>query len=234
MPPPAGGFFCARGIGIMGPMAKLILQRHLLSKWNKENKFTGWQDVPLSEEGLAQAPMVASKLPVKPDEVYTSPLVRNKETARLIAENISVRPVFLSSEDSTEVGENELSIYLTKALDERCYGKLEGKNKDEVKKEFGEEQVHLWRRSWDVAPPGGESLENVYNRALAFFQNKIEPKLRQDKNILIVGSHNSLRALAKYLEKIPDDVIADYEIPFGGMIVYDLDDNLSVVKKEVK
>lgn len=188
-------------------MSKLILLRHLQSQWNKENKFTGWTDVPISQEGLESAKEVAVKLTgINIDKVFTSPLSRNRETARLILENL---------------GKTDLPVVMDKALDERNYGELTGLNKDETKKKYGEEQVRLWRRSWDVAPPGGESLKDVYNRVLPFYQEFIEKELNAGKNILVVASHNSLRALIKYIEDIPDDKIIDIEMPPGGMKEYD-------------
>src|SRR3989344_5558169 len=122
-------------------MPELILLRHLQSQWNKENRFTGWTDVPLSKEGVESAKEIAEKLSgLKIDKIYTSPLVRNKETVSLILKNL---------------GEENLPIVIDKALDERNYGKLQGLNKDGVKKQYGEEQVRLWRRSWTEAPPEG-------------------------------------------------------------------------------
>ena len=190
-------------------MAKLILLRHLKSQWNLENRFTGWTDVSLSKEGIENAKEVADKLvTAKIDKVYTSPLIRNRETTSLILENL---------------GKKDLPIVVDKALDERNYGKLQGLNKDEVKKQYGEEQVKLWRRGWDEAPPGGESLEDVYKRATPLLKEYIENDLKQGKNILVVASHNSLRALIKYIEKIPDDKIINLEIPYGGLLKYEFD-----------
>lgn len=187
-------------------MAKLILLRHLQSQWNKENKFTGWTDVPLSEEGVAGAEELASKISeFDIDKVYTSPLIRNRETTSLILESL---------------GKGDLPVTINKALDERNYGELTGLNKDEMKKKYGEEQVRLWRRSWNIAPEGGESLEDVYNRAVPFFKEFIEKDLKEGKNILVVASHNALRAIIKYIENIPDDKIIEVEMPPGGMKEY--------------
>ncbi len=189
-------------------MARLILLRHLQSQWNKENKFAGWTDIPLSEEGIASAKSVAEKLAdFKIDKVYTSPLVRNKETVSLILEYL---------------GKENLPIVIDKALDERNYGELQGLNKDEMKVKYGEEQVKLWRRSWDVAPPGGESLKDVYQRVVPFYQKYIEKDLKQGKDVLIVASHNSLRALVKYLDKISNKDIANFEMEPGTLKEYNL------------
>jgi 2,3-bisphosphoglycerate-dependent phosphoglycerate mutase len=187
-------------------MAKLILLRHLESQWNKENRFTGWQDVPLNKEGIESAKEVAEKLAdFKIDKVYTSPLIRNKETVSLLLENL---------------GKKDLPVVIDGALDERNYGKLQGLNKDEVKKQYGEEQVKLWRRSWDQAPPEGESLKDVFERAVPFFQKYIERDLKGGKNILVVASHNSLRSLVKYIEKISDNDIINIEIKPGELKIY--------------
>jgi len=191
-------------------MAKLILLRHLQSQWNLENRFTGWTDVSLSEAGIENAKEVAKKLSgIKIDVVYTSPLKRNKDTASLILKHL---------------GKENLQIVTNKALDERNYGKLQGMNKDEVKEKYGEEQVQLWRRSWDQAPPEGESLEDVYQRAIPFYEEYIEKDLKAGKNVLVVASHNSLRALVKYLEKISDQEIINLEIPTGTIKEYEIGD----------
>ena len=189
-------------------MAKLILLRHLESQWNKENRFTGWVDIPLSEEGRKGAKEVAKKLTdFKIDKVYTSPLIRNTETVSLILE---------------ELGRKDLPVVIDKALDERNYGKLQGLNKDKMKAKYGEEQVRLWRRSWDQAPPRGESLKDVFDRAVPFCKNYIEKDLKQGKNILVVASHNSLRALVKYLENISNEDIINLEIPTGSLKEYEI------------
>jgi 2,3-bisphosphoglycerate-dependent phosphoglycerate mutase len=192
-------------------MAKLFLLRHLKSQWNLENKFTGWTDVPLSREGIESAPKIAEKLTgIRIDRVYTSPLARNKETVLLVLEKLGMK---------------NLSVIADKALDERNYGQLQGLDKDEVKAKYGEEKVHLWRRSYNVAPPGGESLKDVYERAIPFYKKYIEKDLREGKNVLVVASHNSLRAVVKYLENISDEKIIDLELAFGQLIKYEFDGN---------
>ena len=190
-------------------MSNLYLQRHLKSQWNLENKFTGWTDVPLSQEGIALAPKAAEHFAgLKIDKVYTSPLIRNRETVSLILKNL---------------GEENLPIVVEKAFDERNYGELQGLNKDEVKKQYGEEKVQQWRRDYDVAPPGGESLKDVYARAIPFYKENVEKDLKDGKNVLIVASHNSLRAIVKYLENIPKEKIIDLELPFGALVKYEFD-----------
>jgi 2,3-bisphosphoglycerate-dependent phosphoglycerate mutase len=116
-----------------------------------------------------------------------------------------------------------LSVIVDKALDERNYGELQGLNKDEVKKEYGEEQVRLWRRSYNVAPPGGESLKDVCERTTPFFKKFIEKDLKEGKSVLVVASHNSLRAIVKYVENISDEKIIDLELPFGALVKYNFD-----------
>jgi len=190
-------------------MTMLYLQRHLRSQWNKENRFTGWTDVPLSEEGIASAKEAAQLFSgSEVDVVYTSPLARNKETASLILKNL---------------GKTDLPVIADKSLNERSYGELTGMNKDEVKEKFGEEKVQIWRRSYTEAPPGGESGKDVFERTVPFFKNNIEKDLIQGKNILVVASHNSLRAIIKYVENIPDEKFSELEIPFGGLLKYQFD-----------
>lgn len=197
-------------------MAKLFLLRHLKSQWNEENRFTGWTDVPLSKEGLESAEDRARKFDnEKIDIIYTSPLIRNRETVDLILKNL---------------GKENIPIVEDRALDERNYGILTGLNKEEMKKKYGEEQIHVWRRSYNVAPPEGESLEDVCKRTTPFFQKYIENDLKDGKNVLVVASHNSLRAIAKYVEKIPEEKIINFEIPFGGLVVYEYDNGIYSVR----
>ena len=189
-------------------MAKLILLRHLQSQWNLENRFTGWTDIPLSEGGIENAKEVARKLSgIQINVVYTSPLKRNKDTVSLVLKHL---------------GLEDLPVVVNKALDERNYGELQGLNKDEVKKQYGEDQVKLWRRSWDQAPPGGESLKDVFKRTVPFYEKYIEKDLKAGKNVLVVASHNSLRALVKQLEKISDKEIINLEIPTGSIKEYEI------------
>jgi 2,3-bisphosphoglycerate-dependent phosphoglycerate mutase len=190
-------------------MAKLFLLRHLKSQWNLENRFTGWTDVPLSQEGIESAKDISKGLEgFEIDKIYTSPLTRNKETVSLILKSLDIK---------------DASIVFDKALNERNYGELTGLNKDETIKKYGEDKVRLWRRSFDVAPPGGETLKQVYNRAVPFFKKYIEKDLKEGKNVLVVASHNSLRAVVKYVEEISDKNIVDLELPFGSLIKYEFD-----------
>ncbi|MFH1671553.1 MAG: 2,3-diphosphoglycerate-dependent phosphoglycerate mutase [Candidatus Portnoybacteria bacterium] len=188
-------------------MPKLILLRHLQSQWNLENRFAGWTDVALSEEGIKSAKEVTEKLSnSKIDVIYTSPLKRNRSTVQLVLEHLNRK---------------NIPVIVDKALDERNYGELQGLNKDEVKKQYGEEQVKLWRRGWNQAPPGGESLKTVFKRVVSFYEKNIEKDLKKGKNVLVVASHNSLRALVKHLERIPDKDIINLEIPTASLREYD-------------
>jgi len=212
-------------------MAKLYLQRHLKSQWNVENRFAGWVDNPLSEEGIAQGEAAAAQFKgLNIDIIYTSPLSRNKQTVLRILRLLGGKyPIFqyfngkMQEWGNLEGPTNHIPAFVAEELNERYYGKLQGLNKDEAKKVFGEEQVHLWRRSYDIAPPEGESLKDTYNRAVPFFQKVIEPELKSGKDILIVSSGNALRSIVKYIENIPDDKIIDFEITFGGSVKYDFD-----------
>jgi len=193
-------------------MSKLILLRHLKSQWNKENRFTGWTDVPLSEEGIKSARETAKSLArFQIDKIYTSPLIRNKETVSLVLDNLNKK---------------DLPVVIDKALNERNYGELQGLNKDEVKKKYGEKKVRLWRRSWNIAPPGGESLKDVYQRTMPFFKKHIEPDLKEGKNVLVVASHNSLRAIVKYVENVSNEDIINLEIPYAGLRAYDFENGI--------
>ncbi|TXJ22506.1 MAG: 2,3-bisphosphoglycerate-dependent phosphoglycerate mutase [Chitinophagaceae bacterium] len=173
---------------------KLILVRHGQSKWNLENRFTGSQDVDLTETGKEEAKMVA--LQIRDDNIdiiFTSTLIRAQHTLQIIQE---------------VCGWLEVPVVKNKALNERCYGDLEGMDKAEAAIHFGTEQVHIWRRSYDIAPHGGESLKDTYSRVVPYFQQYILPLLVKGKNILIVAHGNSIRALIMYLEKLsPEQII---------------------------
>jgi 2,3-bisphosphoglycerate-dependent phosphoglycerate mutase len=210
-------------------MSKLYLQRHLKSQWNVENRFAGWVDNPLSEEGIIQGEVAAKQLKgLNIDVIYTSPLSRNKQTVLRILRLLGGKyPIFQYYEGKMqqwghfEGAINHIPAFVAEELNERYYGKLQGLNKEDAKKTFGEEQVHLWRRSYDIAPPEGESLKDTYNRTVPFYQKTIEADLKSGKDVLIVSSGNALRSIVKYIENIPDDKIIDFEITFGGLVKYD-------------
>ena len=224
-------------------MPKLILLRHIKSQWNEENRFTGWMDVPLAENETQKAKDLAKKIfQFKIDKIYTSALFRNQDTvARMFEFGNKKYPVFMHLDGGKmqkwahyiDLSREDVPVYVTEKLNERYYGKMQGGNKETAMKKFGKEQVHLWRRSYNIAPPGGESLKDVFKRAIPFYQKYIEKDLKRGKNVLIVGSHNSLRAIVKYVEKIPDEDIINLEIPYGGIIEYEFDKSLTLKNKEI-
>lgn len=197
-------------------MTKLFLVRHGQSQWNLENRFTGWKDVDLTEKGKEEAKQAGAYLKGKPiDVAFTSKLIRAQHTLDIILD---------------ETGKTSIPIFMDKALNERSYGDLEGLNKAETAKKFGEEQVHIWRRSYDVAPPGGESLKDTCDRVIPYFENDIKPQIEQRKNVLIVAHGNSLRALVMYLEHLDPAEILQREIATGEPITYIFDEQMKVVK----
>lgn len=192
-------------------MPKLILIRHGQSQWNLENRFTGWEDVPLSERGHEEARRAGEKLRDIPiDSVYTSALRRAINTAQIALE---------------AAGRTDMSLTMDKALNERHYGDLQGLNKAETAAKYGDQQVHVWRRSFDVRPPGelGESLAMTIERVMSYFEKHILEDLRQNKNVLVVAHGNSLRALLYRLDKHTEESIMDLNIPTGVPLVYDLE-----------
>ena len=189
----------------------LVLVRHGQSEWNAKNLFTGWKDPGLTENGTAEAIRAGKHLKslgLSFDVLYTSALVRAQLTGKIMLD---------------ELGQSDLKTIEDKALNERDYGELTGLNKDEARENFGIEQVQVWRRSYDIAPPGGESLKDTYNRVIPYFENKIQP-LMKDKNVLISAHGNSLRALVKYLDDISETDIIKLEIGTGEPIVYKFTD----------
>ena len=204
-------------------MAKLILLRHFKSQWNLENRFTGWVDVPLMKADF-EIPTLNF------DVVYTSPLIRNLHTVLKVFEKKEKYPIFRhfkgKMKDWTyfkELNRNYIPVFVSEALNERYYGRLQGLNKKETMKKYGKEKVRLWRRSYKVTPPGGESLADVVKRTTPFYKKYIEKDLKGGKNVLVVASHNSIRAIIKYIEKIPDRDIINTEVPFGGLLQYKSD-----------
>jgi 2,3-bisphosphoglycerate-dependent phosphoglycerate mutase len=199
-------------------MTQLILLRHGESQWNLENRFTGWIDVPLSEKGKKEAEEAGRKLKnYKIDCAYTSVLERATMTLELALKTME---------------KNSIPITKDKALNERHYGQLQGLNKAETSKKFGEEKVRLWRRSYDIAPPGGESLKDTKDRTLPYFNSVIAEDLKRGKNILIVAHGNSLRSIVMEIENLTPEQILKVEIPTGIPIVYEMDSNLKVISKK--
>ncbi len=199
----------------------LVLVRHGQSEWNEKNLFTGWADVDLTRRGVAEARRAAKALKEKGlqfDEAYTSELIRAQRTLDIILEDL---------------GQSDIPITRDKALNERDYGDLVGMNKDEARKKWGEEQVHIWRRSYDVPPPGGESLKDTAERAVPYFERHILPKVEAGENVLVSAHGNSLRAIIMWLEKLAPEEVLKLELETGVPIVYELDDEGRIVNKEV-
>ncbi|MCZ4407361.1 2,3-bisphosphoglycerate-dependent phosphoglycerate mutase [Cryomorphaceae bacterium 1068] len=199
-------------------MATLVLVRHGQSVWNKENKFTGWVDVDLTEKGVEEAKKAGELLAdYKFDEAYTSVLMRANKTLDIILK---------------KTGQEDIPITKDKALNERMYGDLQGLNKDDTRAKYGDEQVHIWRRSYDVQPPGGESLKDTAARVLPYFENEIVPKIKAGEKLIIAAHGNSLRALIMKLDKLSPEEILNVEIPTGVPKVYELDEDLNVLSSK--
>ena len=191
-------------------MNKLVLLRHGQSQWNLENKFTGWTDVPLTKKGINEAKNAGNlikKNNIKFDKIFSSVLERANKTAEIAINQTN-------SEDLYE--DNKLVYEKNKNLNERDYGDLEGLNKNETAEKFGKEQVHIWRRSYDIPPPNGESLKDVVRRVSPYFEKEIEPLLNEGKNILIVAHGNSLRAIMINVGLYEPKEISSIELPTGS------------------
>ncbi|WP_292471051.1 2,3-bisphosphoglycerate-dependent phosphoglycerate mutase [Methanolobus sp.] len=210
-------------------MNYLILVRHGQSRWNLENRFAGWVDVPLSEKGIREAMDCADELAnIRLDLAFTSKLSRAQETLFLILAKQKKTGIFLHeskkrdewSYHPSRFEDTEIPIYSSDTLNERFYGKLQGQNKQEAMEVYGEEQVFIWRRSYDVQPPEGESLKDTYERTIPYFKKSILPQLENGKNVIISAHGNSLRSVVKYIENISDEDITKLEIATGKPLYY--------------
>ena len=200
-------------------MSKLILLRHGQSQWNLENRFTGWQDIELSENGMLEAKesgrlIKEKKIPI--DIVYSSGLKRAIDTAIIAMKEANYDHLF---------NNGELIIIKNIAVNERDYGDLTGLNKQETAEKYGKEQVHIWRRSYDVNPPGGESLKNVVERVKPYFENTMKKDLENRKNILLSAHGNSLRALFLILNFYTAETISTAEMPTGKPFIIEYENN---------
>jgi 2,3-bisphosphoglycerate-dependent phosphoglycerate mutase len=196
-------------------MARLVLLRHGESQWNLENRFTGWVDVPLSPRGIQEAKDAGEKLrSFTFDRAFTSVLARANETLRLVLDII---------------GQTAIPIEKDKALNERMYGELQGLNKDETVKKYGEAQVKIWRRSYDVRPPGGESLKDTAERVLPYYERTIKPYVLKGDTILVAAHGNSLRALIMELEQLSREQVLELNVPTGAPLLYEMDKMGTVV-----
>jgi len=200
-------------------MTSLVLVRHGQSQWNKKNLFTGWKDPDLTEKGekeAIEAGLALKESGYKFDIMFTSVLLRAKRTGKLILE---------------KMGQEDLKTFENEALNERNYGDLVGLNKDDARKKWGEDQVHKWRRSFDIAPPGGESLKMTAERVLPYFEETILPLLKEKSDILVAAHGNSLRALVMQLDKLNSDEVVKLEIPTGMPICYSINEHGQVKNK---
>ncbi len=200
----------------------LVLVRHGESEWNKLNLFTGWRDVDLSETGVEEARRAARLIKeagIHFDIAFTSALKRAQRTLDLILE---------------ELGQTGVETIKDQALNERDYGDLSGLNKDDARERWGEEQVHIWRRSYDVPPPGGESLKDTAARVLPFYETRIWPELQAGKNVIVSAHGNSLRALVMKLDKLSRDEVLQLNLATGAPMVYRLNaDGTTAEKREL-
>ncbi len=218
-------------------MGKLVLLRHGQSVWNKKNVFTGWVDVPLSVNGIREAIKAGGQLAnIEFDVVFTSVQVRAIGTAMLaLAQNHSDKtPVVIHDEGkmkdwariySDDMNNNIIPVHRNWHLNERYYGELQGKNKAETAKIYGDEQVHLWRRSYDIPPPKGECLKDTAERTIPFFKEQILTSLKSGKNVLVSAHGNSLRSIVMFIDDLSEKEVLALEIPTGQPIVYEYNDN---------
>jgi 2,3-bisphosphoglycerate-dependent phosphoglycerate mutase len=202
-------------------MGTLVLLRHGESQWNLENRFTGWVDVPLSPKGEEEARQAGEKLKaadIRFDLAFTSVLQRAIRTMEIVLEIL---------------GQNNIPVEKDQALNERHYGDLQGLNKAETAQKFGDEQVHIWRRSYDIAPPGGESLKDTAARTLPYYEAKIFPLVKAGKTVLVAAHGNSLRSLVMHLDHLTREQVLELNLGTGVPIVYELDADGKVQNKQV-
>ncbi|MBU6383045.1 MAG: 2,3-bisphosphoglycerate-dependent phosphoglycerate mutase [Verrucomicrobia bacterium] len=215
---------------------KLILLRHGQSAWNKANLFTGWVDIPMSEEGIQECMKAGKKIADVPiDVIFTSSLIRAQMTVplALLHHKSGKIPVFLHPGQgrveewggvySEEAQKQLIPVYQSWELNERMYGRLQGLNKAETAQKYGAEQVHIWRRSYDVKPPEGESLKMTAERTLPYFKKNIVPYLEKGKTVLIAAHGNSLRSIAMYIENLSQEEVVALELPTGEPRLYTFD-----------
>ena len=202
-------------------MSQLILVRHGQSEWNQQNLFTGWRDPDLTELGVTEARNAGRALKAEGITftiAFTSELMRAQKTCALLLE---------------EQGQSDLQTIRNVALNERDYGDLSGLNKDDAREKWGEEQVHIWRRSFDTPPPGGESLKDTAERVLPYFNNTIMPRIRAGENVLVAAHGNSLRALVMVLDGLGETEIIQVDIATGEPYIYDMGAQGEVVGKRI-
>jgi len=202
-------------------MAKLALVRHGQSQWNLENRFTGWVDVPLTDLGRAEADRAGKALKaagLRFTKAYTSVLQRAEDTLQIM---LGV------------LGQTAIPIERDQALNERHYGDLQGLNKKETAEKYGDEQVHIWRRSYDINPPGGESLKDTAARTLPYFERAILPDIKKGETVLVSAHGNSLRSIVMHLDKLTKEQVLELNLDTGVPIVYEIDARGGVLSKMV-
>ena len=224
-------------------VVKLTLVRHGESNWNLQNRFCGWVNVALSENGEKEAKKAAKTLKnEKFDIAFTSTLKRAQDTLRIIVKEQNKFPMFQYLDNIAhknwynftplpDMDKDILPVKVSHYINERHYGDLQGKNKDDARKEFGEEQVHIWRRSYDTRPPGGESLKDTFFRTVPFFKSHIIKELNSGKNILVSAHGNSLRSIMKFIDKISNDEIVKLELETGKPYQYEYNIETGKFKK---
>lgn len=191
-------------------MKQVVLIRHGESQWNLENRFTGWVDVPLTAKGEQEAREAGNKVrDFRFDHAFTSVLTRAIRTLEIVLEVI---------------GHPQLPVEKTPALNERKYGELQGLNKTETAEKYGADQVKLWRRSYDIRPPGGESLHDTAERVIPYYREHLWPRLAKDETLLVVAHGNSLRALVMHLDRLSREAVLELNIPTGAPLWYELDE----------
>ena len=201
-------------------MSYLILVRHGQSEWNLLNQWTGWTDIELTEQGREEAKKAAELLKDIPiHKAHTSDLKRAQVTLDIILK---------------ELGHTDIEVKKSDKIKERHYGDLTGMNKDEARAKYGEEQFKLYRRSWDVPPPNGESLKDTADRAIPYYEEEVLKDIKEGHNVIVAAHGNSLRAIVKHLENIPDDEISELEIGTGVIHIYEMDGDGKIINKEIR
>tara|TARA_B100001250_G_scaffold266612_1_gene229967 strand:- start:1147 stop:1770 length:624 start_codon:yes stop_codon:yes gene_type:complete len=198
----------------------LLLVRHGQSEWNEKNLFTGWEDPGLTKKGEDEAKnagLLIKELGINFHHLFTSALIRAQLTGSIIL---------------NEIDQNSMPTTKNQALNERFYGDLQGLNKDECREKWGEEKVQMWRRSYEMGPPGGETLKETGARVIPYFKEEIQPLILKGENILIAAHGNSLRSLIKFLDTVSDEDIVKLEIPTGAPIHYIFNEDGDVIKKQ--
>ncbi len=225
-------------------MSKLVLVRHGQSQWNLEDRFTGWVDVPLSKKGIKEAISAGKKLKdFEFDVMYVSHMLRAIQTLHyIIIESSSKKTPIIKHEDKRvskweqnylSDSNKEIPVYQSVELAERYYGDLQGLNKQKTREKFGADKVKLWRRSFDINPPNGESLKDTSERTIPYFKKHILKNLKEGKNILVSAHGNSLRSIIMFVENISKKEIPNVEIPTGIPIVYTFDKKMNLIDKKL-